>query len=59
MVLKYVTFDLQGSYISWFSGEYVTGPVTITRTFTLAEMPVYVREGSIIAMRTDDFGKTL
>lgn len=57
--IGYMTSDLQGSYISWFSGEYITGPVTITRTFTLAEMPVYAKEGSIIAVRTDDFCKTV
>lgn len=53
-----MTSALQGSYISWFTGERVTGPVVIARTFTLAEMPVYAREGSIIPMRTDDFCKT-
>ena len=31
----------------------------IHRTFTLAEMPIYARESSIIAMRTDDFCETL
>ena len=47
----------QGSYISWFSGERLTGPQVVTRTFTLPEMPVYAREGSIIPLRTDDFCK--
>jgi alpha-glucosidase (family GH31 glycosyl hydrolase) len=46
---------LQGSYISWFSGERLTGPQIVTRSFTLPEMPVYAREGSIIPMRTHDF----
>jgi alpha-glucosidase len=45
----------EGTYISWFSGERLTGPMSVTRTFTLAEMPVYAKEGSIIPMRTDDF----
>ena len=37
----------------------VTGPKTINRTFTLSEIPVYVRAGSIIPMRTDDFGQSV
>ena len=49
----------QGSYISWFSGERLTGPQVVTRSFTLPEMAVYTREGSIIPMRTDDFCKLL
>ncbi len=48
----------QSTYISWFGGEMVTGPKAINRTFTLSEIPVYVRAGSIIAMRTDDFGQS-
>jgi alpha-glucosidase (family GH31 glycosyl hydrolase) len=56
------TLDLwvpDGSYISWFSGERLAGPRTVSRTFSLAEMPVFAREGSIITMRTDDFCESL
>ena len=45
----------QGTYISWFSGELIKGPAVVKRTFTLWEMPLFAKEGSIIAMRTDDF----
>jgi len=45
----------QGTFISWFSGEMIAGPQNITRNFTLSEIPVYVRAGAIIPMKTDDF----
>ncbi|KAL5486960.1 hypothetical protein EMCRGX_G019505 [Ephydatia muelleri] len=44
-----------GTYISWFSGEKFDGPQTVNRSFTLSEIPLFVRDGSIIPMRTDDF----
>ena len=47
---------LRGSYVSWFSGEMFAGDEVITRNYTLSEMPVFVKSGSIIPMRTDDFG---
>ena len=46
---------IQGTFISWFSGEMISGPQNITRNFSLSEIPVYVRAGAIIPMRTDDF----
>jgi len=45
----------KGTFISWFSGEMITGPQNITRNFTISEIPVYVRAGGIIPMRTEDF----
>ena len=48
---------VRGSYISWFSGEMFTGDQVLSRNYTLYEMPVFVKSGSIIPMRTDDFGK--
>ena len=47
---------LQGTYISWTSGEMVRGDKEVERSYTLSEMPVFVKAGSIIPMRTDDFG---
>lgn len=41
--------------MSWFSGEMVEGPKVVTRSFTLDEIPVYVRAGSIVPMRTDGY----
>ena len=46
---------MQGTFISWFSGEMISGPQIITRNFSLSEIPVYVRAGAIIPMRTDNF----
>ena len=48
---------VQGTFISWFSGEMISGPQIITRNFSLSEIPVYVRAGSIIPMRTDEFSR--
>ena len=45
----------QGTYISWFTGELIKGPMTVNRTFTLSEIPVFVRAGSIIPLRTDGY----
>ena len=48
---------VRGSYISWFSGEMFAGDQVLSRNYTLYEMPVFVKSGSIIPMRTDDFSK--
>ena len=34
-----------------------TGGDVINRNYTLSEMPLFVRSGSIIPMRTNDFGR--
>lgn len=49
----------QGSYISWFTGETFSGDHVYVRNYTLYEIPVFVRAGSIIPMKTDDFGNEL
>ena len=49
------SIPMQGTFISWFSGEMISGPQNIIRNFSLSEIPVYVRAGAIIPMRTDDF----
>ena len=48
---------LGSGFVSWFSGEMLTGGQTVTRNYTLSESPVFVRSGSIIPMRTDNFGR--
>ena len=47
---------IRGSYISWLGGEILAGGEVISRNYTLSEMPLFVKSGSIIPMRTDDFG---
>ncbi len=42
----------EGTWVEWFSGQYFTGPAVIERHFTLDEIPVYVKAGSIIPMQT-------
>jgi alpha-glucosidase (family GH31 glycosyl hydrolase) len=39
-----------GEWIEWPTGAHFTGPVQLTRTFDLDQIPVYVRPGSIIPM---------
>ena len=36
-----------------------SGDLVLSRNYTLHEMPVFVKSGSIIPMRTDDFGMTV
>ena len=55
LLLPPFSTPMQGTFISWFSGEMISGPQIITRNFSLSEIPVYVRPGAIIPMRTDDF----
>ena len=46
----------QGSYISWFSGEMFPGGQVYVRNYSLSEIPVFVKAGSVIPMKTEDFG---
>lgn len=39
-----------GKWIEWCSGEHLRGPKTVERHFALDEIPIYVKEGSIIPM---------
>ena len=45
-----------GSYISWFSGEMFSGGDVYDRNYSLYEIPLFVQAGSIIPMKSDDFG---
>ena len=39
-----------GKWIEWYSGKVIKGDRVIQRTFTFDEIPIYVKEGSIIPM---------
>jgi alpha-glucosidase len=41
----------EGDWVEWYSGKYFTGPAVVERHFTLEEIPLYVRAGSIIPMQ--------
>jgi alpha-glucosidase (family GH31 glycosyl hydrolase) len=38
----------KGEWVEWFTGKLLTGPLTVDRTFTEAQIPVYVKAGSIL-----------
>jgi alpha-glucosidase (family GH31 glycosyl hydrolase) len=40
----------EGNWIEWNTGRHFTGPVTLTRNFSIREIPVYVRAGAIVPM---------
>jgi alpha-glucosidase (family GH31 glycosyl hydrolase)/tetratricopeptide (TPR) repeat protein len=40
-----------GTWIEWFTGTRLEGPAKIERTFTLNEIPVYVKAGAIVPMQ--------
>lgn len=39
-----------GEWIEWDTGRHFTGPVGLTRKFSIRETPVYVRAGAIVPM---------
>jgi hypothetical protein len=40
----------EGEWIEWSTGRHFTGPVELTRKFSIREIPVYVRAGAIVPM---------
>eukprot|EP01111_Echinosteliopsis_oligospora_P010625 TRINITY_DN3361_c0_g1_i1.p1 TRINITY_DN3361_c0_g1~~TRINITY_DN3361_c0_g1_i1.p1 ORF type:complete len:463 (-),score=137.00 TRINITY_DN3361_c0_g1_i1:37-1425(-) len=42
----------EGNWIEYYSGKLFTGPTTITRNYSLAEIPAFVKAGAIIPMRS-------
>lgn len=42
-----------GKFVLWHSGEMFNGPKTLSRNFTLEEMPVFATAGAVIPMRVD------
>src|SRR5207237_8135110 len=39
-----------GQWIEWDTGRHFSGPVELTRRFSIRETPVYVRAGAIVPM---------
>lgn len=39
-----------GNWIEWQTGQHFKGPLTVTRNFSIGQIPVYVKAGSIIPM---------
>jgi hypothetical protein len=42
-----------GEWVEWFTGARLRGPAVATRTFTLQEIPVYVRAGAVVPMQPE------
>jgi alpha-glucosidase len=40
----------KGEWIEWSTGKHFTGPLELTRKFSIRETPVYVRAGAIVPM---------
>ena len=40
----------KGDWIEWQTGAHFTGPVTVQRDFSIQQVPVYVKAGSIVPM---------
>jgi alpha-glucosidase len=40
-----------GDWIEWPTGKHFSGPVSAERSFTIAQIPVYVRAGAIVPMQ--------
>jgi len=40
-----------GHWIEWPTGQNLTGPATLTRSFSLDQVPVYLRAGAIVPMQ--------
>lgn len=43
----------KGEWIEWQTGAHLTGPGSFTRSFTIAQIPVYIKAGSIIPMQPE------
>jgi alpha-glucosidase (family GH31 glycosyl hydrolase) len=41
----------KGEWFEWPSGKHFTGPVSVERSFTISEIPVYLRAGAIVPMQ--------
>jgi alpha-glucosidase len=40
----------EGEWVEWFTGKRFTGPVKMTRSFSITQIPLYVRSGAVIPM---------
>ena len=41
----------KGEWIEWPTGKHLTGPVTVERSFSIEQTPVYLRAGAIVPMQ--------
>ncbi len=41
----------RGAWVEWFSGRTFAGPVTVERSYSLEEIPVFVKAGSVVPMQ--------
>ncbi|HET7104051.1 MAG TPA: TIM-barrel domain-containing protein, partial [Terracidiphilus sp.] len=41
----------RGEWIEWPSGKHFTGPVTVERSFSIDQIPVYLKAGAIVPMQ--------
>ena len=41
----------KGNWIEWPTGKHFTGPVTVQRSFSISQIPVYVKAGAIVPMQ--------
>ncbi len=43
----------KGEWIEWPTGKHFTGPVTVERSFSIDQIPVYLRAGAIVPMQPE------
>ena len=43
----------KGEWIEWPTGKHFTGPTTVDRTFSIEQIPVYVKAGTIVPMQPE------
>jgi len=43
----------EGNWIEWDTGAHFKGPITVTRDFSIRQVPVYGKEGSIVPMQPE------
>jgi alpha-glucosidase len=41
----------RGEWIEWPTGKHLTGPVTVERSFSIEQTPIYLRSGAIVPMQ--------
>lgn len=43
----------KGEWIEWPTGKHLTGPISVDRSFSVDQIPVYVKAGSIVPMQPE------
>jgi alpha-glucosidase len=41
----------EGEWVEWPTGKHLTGPATVERSFSIGQIPVYLRTGTIVPMQ--------